>query len=147
MMKLRSRRLFKNSSKHGGGTSVNGGGGGGLGGCTGDIKWELRPGGMLFQKREDSSSMGGEVIRVRVSTSSSQWHDVSVEATSTFGELFYTLRFPRPSPNIIWELKVVLSLVTGLEAWAQRLVYKGKASTAPDQLLSPPPLQQQRHQL
>ncbi|MQM14162.1 hypothetical protein Taro_047096 [Colocasia esculenta] len=111
MMKLRSRRLFKNSSKHGGG------GGRGLGGCTGDIKWELRPGGMLVQKREDGNSLGGEVIRVRVSTGSSQWHDVSVEATSTFGEL-----------------KVVLSLVTGLEARAQRLVYKGKEREDADHL-------------
>ncbi|KAG5254474.1 protein binding protein [Salix suchowensis] len=37
------------------------------------------------------------------------WHDISIEATSTFGEL-----------------KMVLSLVTSLEPEEQRLLFKGK---------------------
>lgn len=51
-----------------------------------EIKWELRPGGMLVQRRENSGqSVGEETITIRVSTVS-QWHDISIEATSTFGK-------------------------------------------------------------
>lgn len=50
----------------------------------GEIKWELRPGGMLVQKRENNKSVG-EMITIRVSTVS-KWHDISIEATSTFGK-------------------------------------------------------------
>ncbi|KAM7268728.1 hypothetical protein ACFE04_010894 [Oxalis oulophora] len=76
----------------------------------GEVKWELRPGGMLVQKRENGgdSSVGEEMITIRVSTVS-KWHDISIEATSTFGEL-----------------KMVLSLVTNLEAKEQRILFKGK---------------------
>ncbi|CAA6664740.1 unnamed protein product [Spirodela intermedia] len=102
MMKLRSRRLFKSSSSS---SSKNGGG---VAAGRGEIKWELRPGGMLVQKRDDGGGGGGEVITVRVSAGA-QGHDVCIEATSTFGEL-----------------KAVLSMVTGLEPAAQRLLYKGK---------------------
>ncbi|XP_068640947.1 BAG family molecular chaperone regulator 3-like [Aristolochia californica] len=109
MIKLRSKRFGKSSSssssKLGGGggsaAAVDGGGGGG------DIKWELRPGGMLVQKRENGSTEE-EMITVRVFTGS-RWHDISIEATSTFGEL-----------------KLILSLVTGLEPREQRLLYRGK---------------------
>ncbi|XP_004304688.1 PREDICTED: BAG family molecular chaperone regulator 2-like [Fragaria vesca subsp. vesca] len=73
----------------------------------GEIKWELRPGGMLVQRRETPNA-GEGMITVKVSTVS-QWHDISVEPTSTFGEL-----------------KMILSLVTGMEAREQRLLYKGK---------------------
>ncbi|WJX65946.1 hypothetical protein P8452_50554 [Trifolium repens] len=72
-----------------------------------EIKWELRPGGMLVQKRENNKSVG-EIITIRVSTVS-KWHDISIEETSTFGEL-----------------KMVLSLVTNLEPREQRLLYRGK---------------------
>ncbi|XP_048607914.1 BAG family molecular chaperone regulator 2 isoform X2 [Brassica napus] len=48
--------------------------------CNNEIKWELRPGGMLVQKRQES----------------------------------------------IGELKMVLSLLTGLEPKQQRLLFKGK---------------------
>ncbi|KAJ6751532.1 hypothetical protein OIU85_002009 [Salix viminalis] len=60
-----------------------------------------------FRKRESGESVG-ELITLRVSTVS-QWHDISIEATSTFGEL-----------------KMVLSLVTSLEPEEQRLLFKGK---------------------
>ncbi|KAK1568027.1 hypothetical protein EZV62_020024 [Acer yangbiense] len=73
-----------------------------------EIKWELRPGGMLVQKRESGQSEGEGSITVRVSTVS-QCHDISIEATSTFGEL-----------------KMILSLVTSLEPREQRLLFKGK---------------------
>ena len=61
-----------------------------------EIKWELRPGGMLVQKRETGASVGEGVITVSVSTVS-QWHDISIEATSTFGKPSY----PRVCHQII----------------------------------------------
>jgi hypothetical protein len=54
-----------------------------------EIKWELRPGGMLVQKRENNKSVG-EIITIRVSTVS-KWHDISIEETSTFGKFNPTL--------------------------------------------------------
>uniref|UniRef100_A0A0D9VHV0 Ubiquitin-like domain-containing protein n=1 Tax=Leersia perrieri TaxID=77586 RepID=A0A0D9VHV0_9ORYZ len=119
MIKLRySKRLFKrscSSSKataclgHGNAAAAGGGGGG-----AGEIEWEVRPGGMLVQKREGRG--GEEVIMVRVSTGFS-WHDVSIGATSTFGEL-----------------KVRLSIVTGLEPREQRLLFRGKEREDTDHL-------------
>ncbi|KAK3006956.1 hypothetical protein RJ639_015996, partial [Escallonia herrerae] len=111
MIKLRSKRFSKSSSnKLRGGCDAKGGsdivGAGGKGG--GEIKWELRPGGMLVQMRECGERGGEGIIMVRVSTVS-QWHDISIEPTSTFGEL-----------------KMVLSLVTGMEPKEQRLLFKGK---------------------
>ena len=90
MIKLRySKRLFKKSSSSKQASACGGGDGnaagvgvGGRGGA-GEIEWEVRPGGMLVQKREGRA--GEEVITVRVSTGFS-WHDVSIGATSTFGE-------------------------------------------------------------
>ncbi|XVF57899.1 hypothetical protein PTKIN_Ptkin07bG0019700 [Pterospermum kingtungense] len=111
MMKLKSKRFCRGSFKFGSG-SVKGGEKGCGNNSIGEIKWELRPGGMLVQKRETgggSSCVEGEgLITVRVSTVS-QWHDISIEATSTFGEL-----------------KMILSLVTSLEPREQRVLFKGK---------------------
>ncbi|KAG2710506.1 hypothetical protein I3760_04G030500 [Carya illinoinensis] len=116
MMKLRSKRFCRSISKLRGGGVSNGNssmkGGDQKAGSegVGDIKWELRPGGMLVQMRNMSTgeSVGEGIITVRVSTVS-KWHDISIEATSTFGEL-----------------KMILSLVTGLETREQRLLFKGK---------------------
>ncbi|XP_008799930.2 BAG family molecular chaperone regulator 1-like [Phoenix dactylifera] len=110
MIKLRSRRLFKSKSK----LSCGGGGGGGC--SRGDIGWELRPGGMLVQKRASGGEEDEEVIQLRITTGS-WWHDISILATSTFGEL-----------------KVVLSLVTGLEPREQRLLFRGKEREDGDRL-------------
>jgi hypothetical protein len=80
MIKLRySKRLFKRSSS----SSKQQASACGGGGARGEIEWELRPGGMLVQKREGRG--GEEVIFVRVATGFS-WHDVSIGVTSTFGE-------------------------------------------------------------
>ncbi|KAL4333184.1 hypothetical protein GQ457_07G000870 [Hibiscus cannabinus] len=116
MMKLKSKRFCRGSFRFG-----NGGNGvkGGEKGCgninnnnnnnISEIKWELRPGGMLVQRRETSGSSVGEgMITIRVSLVS-QCHDVSIESTSTFGEL-----------------KMILSLITSLEPREQRLLFKGK---------------------
>lgn len=84
MMKLRSKRFCRSISKLGFGNKVvaspiekdcseNS-----------EIEWELRPGGMLVQKREGNKSVG-EIITIRVSTMS-KWHDISIEETSTFGK-------------------------------------------------------------
>uniref|UniRef100_A0A0E0CMV6 Ubiquitin-like domain-containing protein n=1 Tax=Oryza meridionalis TaxID=40149 RepID=A0A0E0CMV6_9ORYZ len=123
MIKLRySKRLFKRSCSSSKATACVGGGGGGGhgnavaggGGGAGEIEWEVRPGGMLVQKREGRG--GEEVILVRVSTGFA-WHDVSIAATSTFGEL-----------------KVRLSMVTGLEPREQRLLFRGKEREDTDHL-------------
>ncbi|KAL5211873.1 hypothetical protein ABZP36_022720 [Zizania latifolia] len=115
MIKLRySKRLFKRSCSSSKAAACGGGGGGGGGGGAGEIEWEVRPGGMLVQKREGRG--GEEVILVRVSTGFS-WHDVSIGATCTFGEL-----------------KVMLSMVTGLEPREQRLLFRGKEREDTDHL-------------
>ncbi|KAL5207327.1 hypothetical protein ABZP36_031762 [Zizania latifolia] len=117
MIKLRySKRLFKRSSSSSKATACAGGGHGNAvaGAGAGEIEWEVRPGGMLVQKRVGRG--GEEMILVRVSTGFS-WHDVSVGATCTFGEL-----------------KVILSMVTGLEPREQRLLFRGKEREDADHL-------------
>lgn len=86
MLKLRSKRFFRsNSSKLRG---ADNGGSKAAPMAVGEIKWELRPGGMLVQKRESScastDSSGEGIIIVKVSTVS-QCHDISIQSTSTFG--------------------------------------------------------------
>ncbi|KAL1824661.1 hypothetical protein ACET3Z_011439 [Daucus carota] len=123
MIKLRSKRFFRsNSSKLRGGD--NGGSNSGKGGAAsipvGEIKWELRPGGMLVQKRESScassDSSGEGIIIVKVSTVS-QCHDISIQSTSTFGEL-----------------KMILAVITSLEPKEQRILFKGKEREDEDHL-------------
>lgn len=88
MIKLRSKRFCRSSSKLSGGSGNGNKIKGGEKGCCGgisEIKWELRPGGMLVQKRDTGESVGEGTITVRVSSTVSKWHDISIEATSTFG--------------------------------------------------------------
>ncbi|KAJ3675477.1 hypothetical protein LUZ60_004519 [Juncus effusus] len=116
MIKLRSKRLFKrssNSKQNNPGYTNSTGTSPGTG--TGEIEWEVRPGGMLVQKRDNSKGVG-EIVTVKVSTGSA-WYDISIGATCTFGEL-----------------KVVLSLATGLEPKEQRLLFKGKERENEDHL-------------
>lgn len=91
MIKLRSKRFSRSSSK------LSGGGGGGAandgGGTSGEIKWELRPGGMLVQKRECKENTD-EIITIKVSTVS-YWHDISIQATSTFGKYLFIFCFSK----------------------------------------------------
>ncbi|XVF16289.1 hypothetical protein REPUB_Repub10bG0018400 [Reevesia pubescens] len=115
MIKFKSKRFCRGSFKFGSGGNGNVKGGDHQKGSCGnnnsisEIKWELRPGGMMVQKRETGATANGEgLITVRVSTLS-QWHDISIESTSTFGEL-----------------KMILSLVTSLEPKEQRILFKGK---------------------
>ncbi|KAJ0711389.1 putative Ubiquitin-like domain-containing protein [Helianthus annuus] len=117
MIKLKSSRLSRSLSKlRNGGSNRNDGGNKGcdkMQGETvmrmGEVKWELRPGGMLVQRREiGGESVAEGIITIRVTTVS-EWHDISIRATSTFGEL-----------------KMILSTITSLETREQRLLFKGK---------------------
>ena len=87
------------------------------------IEWEVRPGGMLVQKRrspDDDDLAATEYVMVRVSTGGGGggWqHDVSIDATATFGDL-----------------KVMLSLATGLWPREQRLLYRGRERDDGDHL-------------
>ncbi|KAG6429524.1 hypothetical protein SASPL_107576 [Salvia splendens] len=82
------------------------------GGRGAEKEWEMRPGGMLVQKRTD----GGEEsrvppppnIRVRVKYGS-LYHEIRISSQSTFGEL-----------------KKMLSAPTGLHHQDQKLFYKDK---------------------
>lgn len=57
------------------------------------IEWELRPGGMLVQKREDEVGAAGPTIKIKVSHGSYQ-HEITVPAQSTFGDPFSSHCFP-----------------------------------------------------
>lgn len=51
----------------------------------GSIDWELRPGGMLVQKRQPLESSSSPMIKIKVSHGSYH-HEVIVPAQSTFGK-------------------------------------------------------------
>ncbi|XP_020571734.1 BAG family molecular chaperone regulator 4 isoform X3 [Phalaenopsis equestris] len=70
--------------------------------------WEMRPGGMLVQRREDGIQSTVPLIRIKISHDTNQ-HEVTVPAQSTFGEL-----------------KNVVAKVTGLAPEEQRLLFRGK---------------------
>ncbi|KAK7300905.1 hypothetical protein RJT34_11756 [Clitoria ternatea] len=72
------------------------------------IDWELRPGGMLVQKRQPLDSSSCPMIKIKVSHGSCH-HEVTVPAQSTFGHL-----------------KGVLTSEIGLEPKEQRLIFRGK---------------------
>ncbi|KAG1362318.1 BAG family molecular chaperone regulator 1 [Cocos nucifera] len=76
-------------------------------------EWEVRPGGMLVQKRDPDSAAGAgaapvPTIRVRVKYGA-VYHEIYLSSQATFGEL-----------------KKLLSARTGLHPQDQKLVYKAK---------------------
>eukprot|EP00250_Pteridium_aquilinum_P000253 c1027_g1_i1 orf=367-1275(-) len=73
-------------------------------------EWELRPGGMLVQKRDPhaEASHAGPLINLRVSYGRA-YHHISITANSTFGDL-----------------KKALVPDTRLQPKEQRILYKGK---------------------
>ncbi|EMS51640.1 hypothetical protein TRIUR3_25944 [Triticum urartu] len=119
MVKIPSpRRLFRSRSKS------TAGGIGGVDMCAmvaehERIEWEVRPGGMLVQKRrgpDDDDVV--EAILVKVCTAGGAWqHDVSIAASAPFGDL-----------------KVLLSLATRLWPREQRLLYRGRERDDGDHL-------------
>ncbi|XP_076883867.1 BAG family molecular chaperone regulator 2-like [Bidens hawaiensis] len=80
-------------------------------GLGGDNEWEVRPGGMLVQKRDPNDEQNGvppPTIRVRVKYGSI-YHEINISSQATFGEL-----------------KKMLSGPTGLHHEDQKLRYKNK---------------------
>ncbi|PON58370.1 Molecular chaperone regulator [Parasponia andersonii] len=74
-------------------------------------QWEIRPGGMLVQKRSSDmnpSSVSTPTIRVRVKYGSS-YHEISISSRASFGELKKKLAEP-----------------TGLHPEEQKLIFKNK---------------------
>ncbi|CAH8373287.1 unnamed protein product [Eruca vesicaria subsp. sativa] len=89
---------------------VSGGAGGGR--ESGGHEWEMRPGGMLVQKRNPDSDLVGAppppMIRVRIKYGS-VYHEISISPQASFGEL-----------------KKMLSGPTGIHYQDQKLMYKDK---------------------
>lgn len=74
-----------------------------------EIGWELRPGGMLVQRRDvGDASSGIMMIKIKVSHGCYH-HDITIPAQASFGDL-----------------KKILAHETGLEPKEQRLLFKGK---------------------
>lgn len=109
----------------------------------GDVDWELRPGGMIVQKRHVGSGSGSNserFITINVSHGSYR-HQITVDSHSTFGMLsfqfggFFEIQidfyFKLKTELLIFvfgtgNLKTVLRQQTGLEPREQRLLFKGK---------------------
>ncbi|XP_016488825.2 BAG family molecular chaperone regulator 4-like [Nicotiana tabacum] len=76
------------------------------------IDWEVRPGGLLVQKRigvsGEANFVAGPMIKIKVSYDSC-YHDLTVPAESTFGDV-----------------KKILTDRTGLHPTVQRLLFQGK---------------------
>lgn len=101
-MKTKMNRMFGSSNKSSAGV---GEGGPSVG------QWEIRPGGMLVQKRNsDSNPTSAPIptIRVRVKYGSS-YHDIYINSQASFGELKKKLAEP-----------------TGLHPQDQKLIFKDK---------------------
>ncbi|KAL6954587.1 hypothetical protein U1Q18_004458 [Sarracenia purpurea var. burkii] len=114
MMRMKTKKTglspINGSTVGGGGRTGVGGGGGGGGGGGDNKEWELRPGGMLVQKRTDSDQnrVPPPTIRVRVKYGST-YHEVNILSQATFGEL-----------------KKMLTGPTGLHHQDQKLLFKDK---------------------
>ncbi|XVE67531.1 hypothetical protein DITRI_Ditri08aG0168400 [Diplodiscus trichospermus] len=73
-----------------------------------EIEWEMRPGGMLVQKRTQNAGVSAPDIRLRVAYGAVRY-EICVNSRATFGEV-----------------KKLLTAETGLQAGEQRLIFKGK---------------------
>ncbi|KAI3458197.1 hypothetical protein Pfo_014860 [Paulownia fortunei] len=109
MMRMRTKNDSLPPQINGGDLGGGGDGGGGRRGG-GEKEWELRPGGMLVQKRtdEDQNRVPPPTIRLRVKYGSI-YHAIHISSQATFGEL-----------------KKMLSGPTGLHHQDQKLFYKDK---------------------
>ncbi|KAK8936196.1 BAG family molecular chaperone regulator 4 [Platanthera zijinensis] len=126
MIKLTSRKLFKTSSKSGRCAAAAGGG------ATSrrEIEWEMRPGGMLVQKREEQSAGSGDrqgMILVRIVVNGTRRHDLTVSSTTTFAA-------GAGADEVAGELKVLAGVETGLEPTEQRILFRGKEKEDGDHL-------------
>ncbi|KAK2980534.1 hypothetical protein RJ640_015919 [Escallonia rubra] len=73
-----------------------------------EVEWEMRPGGMLVQKRGQNVDDPAPSLRVRVAYGALRY-EISVNSRATFGEL-----------------KKLLTAETGLQPGEQKLIYRGK---------------------
>ncbi|GMI87860.1 BCL-2-associated athanogene 3 [Hibiscus trionum] len=73
-----------------------------------EIEWEMRPGGMLVQKRNQNGDVSSPDVRLRVVYGAMRY-EISVNSQATFGEV-----------------KKRLAAETGLQPSEQRVVFKGK---------------------
>ncbi|KAK6932123.1 BAG domain [Dillenia turbinata] len=73
-----------------------------------EIEWEMRPGGMLVQKRSDARDNLVTYYRLRVAYDAARY-EISISSQATFGEL-----------------KKLLAAETGLKPGEQRLIFRGK---------------------
>ncbi|XP_031130264.1 BAG family molecular chaperone regulator 2-like [Ipomoea triloba] len=75
-----------------------------------EVKWEMRPGGMLVQKRGDNSddAVSPPKLQIRVAYGAARY-DLSVNSQATFGEV-----------------KKLMTAETGLQPGEQRLIFRGK---------------------
>ncbi|XVE94251.1 hypothetical protein REPUB_Repub01dG0265500 [Reevesia pubescens] len=73
-----------------------------------EIEWEMRPGGMLVQKRTQNADISAPDVLLRVAYGAVRY-EISVNSQTTFGEV-----------------KKRLTAETGLEVGEQRLIFKGK---------------------
>lgn len=121
-----------------------------------NVEWEMRPGGMLVQKRSNKSGSLVPNLRVRVSFGATRY-EIFVNSQATFGKIVTAFLFlirnrnnARSSFNafllsclftlLLWcsgnvikarcfvagELKKLLTAETGLQASEQRLIFRGK---------------------
>ncbi|XP_010245179.1 PREDICTED: BAG family molecular chaperone regulator 3-like [Nelumbo nucifera] len=81
-----------------------------------EIEWEMRPGGMLVQKRCEKSEVSAPTFRVRIAYGAFRY-DISINSQATFGEL-----------------KKLLAAETGLQPGEQRLIFRGKERENSDYL-------------
>lgn len=72
------------------------------------VEWEMRPSGMLVQKRTDKSDSPAPIFCLRVAFGAVRLK-ISISSKATFGEL-----------------KRVLTAETGLEAAAQKVIFRGR---------------------
>ncbi|CAL1402982.1 unnamed protein product [Linum trigynum] len=73
-----------------------------------DVEWEMRPGGMLVQKRTEKNEAPAHNLRVRIAYGALRY-EISVNSQATFGEL-----------------KKLVTAETGLEPGEQRVAFRGK---------------------
>lgn len=97
-----------------GGSIAHGGGGGESG-----SEWEVRPGGMLVQKRTDTdrSSIPPPTIRVRVKYGST-YHEMHISSQATFGN--YSETFLRIFETETFLLALFMNCCRGVEETIDR---------------------------
>ncbi|CAA3033122.1 BAG family molecular chaperone regulator 2-like [Olea europaea var. sylvestris] len=73
-----------------------------------EVKWEMRPGGMLVQQRSENFGAPPPKLRIRVAYGALRY-EIAAHSLATFGEL-----------------KKLLTAETGLQPGEQRIIFRGK---------------------